>query len=167
MDYKRLIDLADNPDTANILWRHSYFWCGHTSLPFYNFNFMIAMEIIGKKLNATGSNSDYHNGIAYIAKKARVSKTQVKAIRKKMKVFRHYEFKTSKKFDIILSEIITALEGCGASIRKEFVMPQKLYRDTLVYDQYSAIRVAADDSGDRVIHNIATKLEGMRKELGE
>lgn len=167
MNYKRLIDLADTPDPVNILWRHSYFWCGHTASPFYNFNFMIAMEIIGRKLNATGSNSDYHNGVAYIAKNAGVTKTQVKAIRKKLKVFKHYEFKTSKKFDVILSEIIDALEKCSMHIKEEFVLPQKLYRDTLVYDQYSAIRVAAEASKDQEIHDIATTLEGMRRELGE
>lgn len=167
MDYKRLIDLADTPDPTNILWRHSYFWCGHTASPFYNFNFMIAMELIGRNLNAIGSNSDYHNGVAYIAKKAGVTKTQVKAIRKKLKVFNHYEFKTSKKFHVILLEIIDALEECGIPIKNEFAKPHKLFRDTLVYDQYSAIRVAAANSEDQDIHVIATKLEGMRKEIDE
>lgn len=167
MDIKRLTDLADEPDFENVLWRHNYFWCGHTSQPFYNFNFMIAMEIIGRHLNAVGSNSDYHNGISYIAKQAKVSKTQVKAIRKKMKIFGRYEFKTSKSFDVILAEIINALENCGVSVKEEFSNPHKLYRNTLVYEQYSAIRVAAERSDDQKIHNIASTLEGMRSEFNE
>ena len=100
-------------------------------------------------------------------KKAGVTKTQVKAIRKKLKVFNHYEFKTSKKFHVILLEIIDALEECGIPIKNEFAKPHKLFRDTLVYDQYSAIRVAAANSEDQDIHVIATKLEGMRKEIDE
>lgn len=161
MNYKRYIDQANEFDSGNILWRHNYFWCGHSSKSFYNYNFMIAMEIIGKTYNAVGSNSDYHNGIAYIAKQAKVTKTQVKAIRKKLKILQHYEFKTSTKFDVILAEIIKALKDCKAS-KKAFLSPETLYRDTLVYDQYSAIRVATRETQNKAVHDISRKLEEMR-----
>lgn len=151
-----------------VLWRKNYFWCGRSLVSFYNIYFVAAMEVIGKYCNPVGKNSDYHNGIVYIATQSGVSNAQVKAISKKMRHLGGYEFKTSRSFDKIMAEIIKALKDNEKRPEVQKLMYNyKYYRDMVAYSQCSSIRVAAKDSGDKVLRNIVIHLDGMLDTLSD
>lgn len=146
-----------------ILWRVNYFWCGHSSDCYYNTHFIGTMEAIGKYCNPIGTNSKYHNGVAYIAKQSGVTKTQVKAMRKRLKSHNGYEFKTSYSIARIMTEIIKALkENSDKEEVKNLMKGNSFYRDMIAYEQYTAIRNAAKDSADERLRKITASLNMMQ-----
>lgn len=63
-----------------------YFSCGWKKETYYNFNYVVAIALVGKLYGDRESkNSDYHKGVEYIADAVGVSKRQVKILRKKVK----------------------------------------------------------------------------------
>lgn len=161
---QQLITAASENDLieVRILWRFNYFWCGHSEKAFLNFRFTNAIILIGRMNKIDSHNSDYHNGIAYIARKAGVTKSQVKAIKRKYKKAKGYEFKTSYDFDKIIGAVIIALNEIEDKKQiEELLDGEDSIRNFLVFEQYSAIKVAADRSHNDRISRMAIELDGM------
>lgn len=128
-----------------------YFDCGyHPSEPYYNNQFAVAVAIIGRLCGERKrSLSDYKNGIAYIAKTLKISKRQVKALRKKMKVKDGFVFKTPVSIPEIVKEMISFFQDKRANslickfLDEENPNGVKMYRTLFIEKQYSAIEASA------------------------
>ena len=133
----------------------SYFDCGHhPSKPYYNDRFAIAVAIIGRLCEERKRNlSDYKNGIAYIAKKSKISKRQVKALRKKMEVKDGFVFKTPISIPTIIENMILFFEDKRTNnLISKFLDAENpkgvdMYRTIFIEEQYSAIGISAQESG--------------------
>ena len=155
--------------SEHVLWRFNYFWCGHSQECYYNVKFVGVVEVIGRLCNSNymGRNSNYHKGIAYIAKEAGVSKTQVKALRRKLKKKGGYEFKTSYDIAKIIEVMIDVLkEHEDEDAVRGLMYDERLYRNMIAFMQYSAIKTAADISGDEKLVAISKALDKMQQTFG-
>ena len=167
-DHKLSIASENHFISECILWRFNYFWCGHSKECHYNLAFVGAVEAIGKFCTPDfmGKNSNYHKGIAYIAKKSGVSKTQVKAIRRKLKKCGGYEFKTSYDIAKIIDVMINALkEHENEDIVRRLMTGERLYRNMIMFNQYSAIKTASTDSRDERLRAISEALDKMQQTI--
>lgn len=133
----------------------NYFGCGWKNESYYNFNFSVAITLIGriygdKKLK----NSDYHKGVEYIAREVGLPKRQVKILRKKLRYKNGYWFKTPYSIVEIVERIIEKLHesknetyvSCFLSKNKK-----KLYREILIEEQYIAIQEAQRGGRKKVV----------------
>lgn len=153
---EQAIDEAKQPCSDDtLLIGKKYFDCGyHPSKPYYNNRFAVAVAIIGRLSGERQRNlSDYKNGIAYIAKKLKISKRQVKALRKKMEVKDGFVFKTPVAIPIIVEEMISFFQSKHSnSLISKFLNDEnpngfKMYRTIFIEEQYSAIELSAQESG--------------------
>ena len=147
-----------------IYWIPKYFWCGNGKQPYYNYSFAFAVEIIGKRFGEKNKSSDYHNGIAYIAKKANVTKSQVKSLRKKMKVKGGYEFKTPFNTSLIVVEMVNLLSSIEETneVKRLYQMSEcSLYRDMLINKQYASICMAALEGRRRKVLELEGSLSSI------
>lgn len=132
-----------------------YFDCGHhPSEPYYNNQFAVAVAIIGRLCGERQRNlSDYKNGIAYIAKKLKISKRQVKALRKKMAVKDGFVFKAPTSIPAIVEEMISFFQDKRTNnliskfLDEENPKGVRMYRTIFIEEEYSAIEVSAQESG--------------------
>lgn len=175
MDYNRLSEDAKREAEKEefsdyFMIGSNYFSCGFSKNSYYNNAYTVAIAIIGKIYGAKGgNNSDYHKGIAYIAKQLGISKRQVKSLRKKYKVHKGYEFKTPYIIPDIVEKIIVLLQG-----QENNVLVQKmvntyneiLYRKLLVGVQYNAIKNAASELKRRKVLEVEGKLDHLTQNFG-
>ena len=147
-----------------------YFSCGESNDKYYNHAYAIAVAIIGRIYAVhKGNNSDYHNGIAYIAERLGISKRKVKCLRKKHKAYRSYIFKTPYIISDIIEKIISLLKD-----QETHVLVQKflntyneaLYRDLLIETQYYAIKNSATRTGRAEILKVEGLLDNMIDKIG-
>lgn len=145
----------------------NYFECGYSGQCYYNHAVAVAIAIIGKLYGSSKSKgSNYHKGIAYIAKEVNLSKRQIKALRKKMLWRRGYVYKTSYKIHEIISKIIDLLDAKKTEpILIQFLKQQAndMYREILIAEQYAAIRAAA--RWDRKVNGVRGELEKLTKRV--
>lgn len=167
------IEAAEENEIIDLLpFLDKYFPCGHSKERYYNNPFAVAMGIIGKIYgNGNSRNKDYHKGIAYIAKELGISKRQVKALRKKYKSHKGYEFKTPFTIPQIVGKVIMLLQANESNdLVKEFVKTydEDLYRTLLIKVEYEAIKIEEENSKklrNQLKHleicNIAGKLDNL------
>lgn len=131
---------------------NNYFKCGYKPKDdpegcYYNHNISIAFAIIGKLYCPLQRGvSNYHKGIAYIAKELNLSKRQIKVLRKKYSVRDGYVFKTPYTIHVIISKMIDLLSAKGGEpIMMEYLQQRNsdLYREILIAKQYAAIMAAS------------------------
>ena len=102
----------------------------------YNQAFGAALSIIGKEHKLT-PNSNYHNGVVYLAKKAGVSSSEIKAIRKTFGHTGCFKYRLPYTFDIIIREMINLLMGIEDKKNIETFAERYngySYRDTIELD---------------------------------
>lgn len=148
----------------------NYFNCGYKPKDdpegcYYNHNIAIAFAIIGK-LYCSNQNgvSNYHKGIAYIAKELGLSKRQIKVLRKKYSVRGGYVFKTPYTIHIIISKMIDLLSAKAVEpIMVEYLQQRRndLYREILIAKQYAAIMAAAPF--DKKVNKVYGELKVLTK----
>ena len=160
---EKAIDESERPEFSDLFYLgKNYFSCGFSHEKYYNHSYAVAIAIIGKRYASDLSDrSDYHNGIAYISNRFKLTKKQVKALRKNFKVHNGYEFKTPYCIPQIVEEIIKLLhQKENDDLVKEFCKKQKtfLYRDMIVEKQYKEIKIAASMSKRQEVLSIEGKL---------
>lgn len=170
-EFTKAINEANRIDRTDICYRPSqYFWCGCNAEPYHNNWFAIAISIIGQVYNySMNQNSNYHNGIAYIAEQSGVSKAQVKALRKKMKTIGGFQFRTPYKIADIIEIMIECLKDkerleCVKMLVEK--AERRIYRDILIEEEYDAIRIAAETGRRKAVLEIEGKLEHLAQEYG-
>lgn len=150
---------------------NSYFPTGFSLNSYNNYNYTMVIAMIGKKynLNKKGKNSNYHNGIAYLANELNISKRKVKSLRKKFKVLGGYQFKIPYEIADIVELIIEILkqheENNGM---KDFVSQHRgeMYRDILIGEQKDAIDISVEETGDNDITEIQGYLDKLTEKCG-
>lgn len=144
-----------------------YFECGYSNQCYYNHTVAVAIAIIGKLYGSSQSKgSNYHKGVAYIAKEVDLSKRQVKALRKKMSWRGGYVFKTSYRIHEIILKMIDLLDAKKTEpIFLQFLRQQTndMYREILIAEQYAAIRAAA--RRDQKVNEVRGELEELTKRV--
>lgn len=144
-----------------------YFECGYSDKCYYNHAVAVAIAIIGKLYGSSQSKgSNYHKGVAYIAREVNLSKRQVKALRKKMSWRGGYVFKTSYRICEIIKKMIDLLDAKKAEpILIQFLRQQTddMYREILIAEQYAAIRAAA--RRDQKVNEVRGELEELTKKV--
>lgn len=174
VDYNRLSkDAIEEARKFSIsdpfMFGNHYFSCGFSYNSYYNHAYAVAIAIIGKIYGSDdGNNSDYHKGIAYVAKKLGISKRQVKSPRKKHKVHKGYEFKTPYGIPDIIEKIIMLLqEQENNALVQELVdtYNEVLYRRLLVGVQYDAIKIAARRGREKVLE-VEGRLDHLTQTFG-
>lgn len=147
----------------------NYFGCGWKEESYYNFNFAIAVALIGKNYGDMDSkNSDYHKGINYIASEVGVSKRQVKTMRKRIKYKKGYWFKTPYAIVEIIAFMIEKLKACKDEEYVNLFLSKHegdLYREMLIAEQYISIKLACNGKRTKVV-NIADKLTNITDKVG-
>ncbi len=142
-----------------------YFKCGYISretkeAAYYNYVMAQVFEIIGKVYgNKNNRESDYKRGVDFISENLGISKTKIKILRKKVRVVKGYVFKIPYSIDIIIKEIIELLLQKNTEIMiYKYMLKYKgeMYRDVLIYKQYSAIMNSSENS--RKIEEVYEKL---------
>ena len=147
-----------------------YFSCGWKREIYYNFNYAVALALIGKLYgDSKGKNSDYHKGVEYIANAVGISKRQVKILRKKVKGKHGYWFKTPYATAKIIRKVIDKLreqegEECVRSFLKN--NDKKMYREILIAEQYEAIK-AARKGNRRKVMDLADDLRDITVRVGD
>lgn len=134
-----------------------YFTCGSGNLEYYNNKLVYAISIVGACNKDKPKCSDYRNGVDFLARKAKVSKRQVKILRKKTPYRGHYAFKTPYSIDRIVREIIEwFISHKELQLVKDFLSNHRdeLYRDYLISKQYSAIESAANLGKRKIVRDI-------------
>lgn len=148
----------------------NYFSCGFSHNSYYNHAYAVAIAIIGKIYGSNdGNNSDYHKGIAYVAKELGISKRQVKSLRKKYKVHKGYEFKTPYVIPDIAEKIIMLLQGQeNNELVKNMVRTynEVLYRKLLIGVQYNEIKNAATALKRKEVLEVEGKLDHLTQNYG-
>ena len=133
----------------------NYFGCGWKKESYYNFNFAVAITLIGRIYGDKKSkNSDYHKGVEYIAQEVGVPKRQVKILRKKLKYKNGYWFKTPYDIVKIVERIIEKLqESKNETYVRRFLLKNKnrMYREILSEEQYPAIQEAQRGGRKKVV----------------
>ena len=147
-----------------------YFECGYDNSGecYYNNNIAVAIAIIGKLYGNSlgGKNSNYHKGVAYIAKEAHLNKHEVKALRKQFRWRGQYVFKTSYKIHEIIKVMVDLLdEKKTEPIVTEYLKRQKetLYREILISEQFAAIRHASAGHQDQKVDKVRGELDAITK----
>lgn len=141
------IEKADISD--KILFSNKYFKCGFAKQCEYNYAYGAGLSIIGRVYNHGGNkNSDYHNGVVYLAEKSKVTSSEIKAIRKAFKSRKGYCYRISYKFDVILKNMIELLMNTDNNIKKVFFKKYKgyTYRAVLAKNQCEAINYAVKEA---------------------
>lgn len=156
-----------------------YFHCGYEPKKnaegcYYNYSIALAFAVIGKIYGTSQKGaSNYHKGIVYIANELekegkKVSKRQIKSLRKKFSKGAGYVFETPYKIDIIVKKIIELLAKKESEpIVIEFLKRKngKIYRELLISKQYSAIMAAAKEEDERIrevygrLQSVTTKVK--------
>lgn len=147
-----------------------YFSCGWKKETYYNFNYAVAIALVGKLYGDRESkNSDYHKGVEYIADAVGVSKRQVKILRKKVKGKHGYWFKTPYTTAKIIQEVIDKLrEQEGEASVRTFLKKSEseVYREILIAEQYGAIKAACKGNRAKVI-SLANDLRYITVKVGD
>lgn len=141
------VEKADISD--KILLLNKYFKCGFSKEIDYNYAYGAGLSIIGRVYNhGENKNSDYHNGVVYLAEKSNVTSSEVKAIRKAFKARKGYCYRISYKFDDILKNMIELLMNIDNKIKKEYFKKYTgyTYRQVLAENQCEAINYAIRDT---------------------
>lgn len=124
-----------------------YFECGYSDKCYYNHSIAVAIAIIGKLYGSSqGRGSNYHKGVAYIAREVGLSKRQIKVLRKKISWRGGYTFKTPYRIYEIIAKMINLLDVKKAEpIILQYLQQQtsNIYREILIEEQYAAIKAAA------------------------
>jgi hypothetical protein len=132
-----------------ILLLNKYFKCGFSKMCEYNYAYGAGLSIIGRVYNHGGNkNSDYHNGVVYLAEKSKVTSSEIKAIRKAFKSRKGYCYRISYKFDEILKNMIELLMNTDNNIKKMYFKKYKgyTYRGVLAKNQCEAINYAIKEA---------------------
>lgn len=130
------------------MYGHSYFKTGSSKSQYYNYAYAEALEIIGLLYcnDDRGKNSEYHKGVAFVAKTVGVSKSEIKALRKNFKTRLDYVFKIPYKADRIVETITELLKSrMNDPIVKEFIRKQDsmLFMIVLIGKQYYSIKAVS------------------------
>lgn len=150
----------------------AYFHCGYIPKNsnegcYYNHSIAIAFATIGKLYGSPRNGaSNYHKGVAYIAKELGLSKRQIKVLRKKYLVEGGYVFKTPYTIHMIISKMIDLLSAKEMEpIMIEYLQQRKcdLYREILISKQYSAIMAAAPY--DNKVNDVYGELKILTKKV--
>lgn len=150
----------------------NYFNCGFRPKDdiegrYYNHSIAIAFAIIGKKYGSSeNGNSNYHKGVAYIAKELNLSKRQVKVLRKKFIGEGGYVFKTPYKIHLIVSKMIELLSAIETEpILLEYLQQREsnMYREILIGKQYAAIMAAAPH--DKKVEDVLGELSVLTQKV--
>lgn len=146
----------------------NYFVCGYVqgrNSCYYNLNFIIFLELLGNQIRKKikCKSSDFHVGVAAMAKVLSISKRQVKILRKNVKYHGGYVFKIPRKSDKILLEIIEKIEKNPELFKEDFLKENdRLYRTVFLGEQYTALSIVANNS---TIHN--SKISNLYSELSK
>lgn len=161
----------------------NYFHCGYKPKEdpdgrYYNHSIAVAFAIIGKLYcpSQKGS-SNYHKGVAYIAKKLEISKRKVKVLRKKFSREGGYVFITPYQICTILEKMIELLsEKETDPMVKEYLQQRRsdLYREILIAKQYAAVMNSAkgddnkcvNDKRDKKVNAVYGQLRDLTKKVG-
>lgn len=148
----------------------SYFSCGWKKESYYNFNYAIALSLVGKLYgDSEVKNSDYHKGVEYIADAVGVSKRQVKILRKRVRGKHGYWFKTPYTTARIIQKIIDKLreqedEECVKTFLRNH--DSMIYREILIAEQYEAIK-AARRGNRKKVKDLADNLRDITVKVGD
>lgn len=161
----------DNFDFDDIFTRGSnYFVCGCSKEEYYNINIACAIALIGTYNKEDLNASDYHNGIKYLANELKLSKRQIKILRKKTGYRGYQAFRTPYSVCVILGKIISWLvDHKDEQLVKEFISEHKgdLYRDVLFLEHYRSIRIAADEGGREKVVDVCNNLNQLLEIMEE
>lgn len=164
----REIDKFDIDD--HIAFGPNYFGCGWEKVPYYNYNYAVAISLIGHFYgDEESSNSDYHKGIKCIAEEVGVSKRMIKIFRKKLKYKRGYCFKIPYKTVKIIEKIIEKLRKYeNDDSMNEFVKKCNctVYREILIPEHFAAIKAASEGHRRRVT-DLADNLRNITVKVGD
>lgn len=140
---------------------NKYFKCGFEKEREFNYAYGAGLSIIGRVYNHKGisvdkygdknksnRNSDYHNGVAYLAKEAKVTASEVKAIRKTFKARAGYCYRLPYNFDKIVGKMIELLRELDNKIKKVYFKNYYgvTYRQVLVQNQCAAINYGVKEA---------------------
>lgn len=140
---------------------NKYFKCGFEKEREFNYAYGAGLSIIGRVYNHKGisvdkygdknksnRNSDYHNGVAYLAKEAKVTASEVKAIRKTFKARAGYCYRLPYNFDKIVGKMIELLSKLDNKIKKVYFKNYNgvTYRQILVQNQCAAINYGVNEA---------------------
>lgn len=151
----------------------NYFHCGYKPKEngdscYYNHSIAIAFAVIGKLYGSSQKgSSNYHKGVAYIASELKISKRQVKTLRKKFPREGGYVFVTPYQINIILQKMIELLSDKESdSMVKEYLQQREsnVYREILIAKQYAAIMAGAQS--DERVNSVYGKLMVLTKRVG-
>ena len=88
----------------------TYFSCGFSKRPYYNFNYAKALCLIGEIYGAVfAGQSSYKRGVRYLAQQCGVTRNQIKSLRKKLRYRDGYRDKIPYKIYEIAKKIIALL----------------------------------------------------------
>lgn len=169
--YRILTDAANNT-CGPIRIFTKYYTCGYSRSIWYNHAFSLAIGYIGYYYYSEiehFKNSNYHNGIALVAKKADVSKSEIKSMGKKYRCINGYIFKLPYSAPRILKEMIALLKKIeGKPLYGGIIEPHKgeLYRSYLYGTQIIATKQAYAVSRRRAIHDVLIQLESILETIG-
>lgn len=167
---------------------NKYFKCGFEKEREFNYAYGAGLSIIGRVYNHKGisvdkygdknksnRNSDYHNGVAYLAKEAKVTASEVKAIRKTFKARAGYCYRLPYNFDKIVGKMIELLSELDNKIKKVYFKNYNgvTYRQVLVQNQCAAINYGVKEaksnnvSSEKVdkIVQIKNNVDGMASKI--
>ncbi len=158
-------EIAESDISDYIYLSHKYFKCGNLKKMEYNQAFGAALSIIGKEHKLT-PNSNYHNGVVYLAKKAGVSSSEIKAIRKTFGHTGCFKYRLPYTFDIIIREMINLLMGIEDKKNIETFAERYngySYRDTLIGKQYRVIVKALKEMENEMESVSSRKIDRITK----
>lgn len=141
-----------------------YFKTGRKNLQYYNVAYAQALEIIGMLYCSDdhSRNGNYHNGVAYVAKKVGVSKAEIKSLRKNFRLKKTtFIFKIPYNTGKIVHEISELLKKqINEPIVMNFLNKQdkSLYVLVLINEQYYLIKA---------VSKLDTKISNLYNELKE
>lgn len=146
----------------------NYFDCGYKPKQegcYYNSSIAHAFAIIGKLYgNSYNGASNYHKGVAYLANELKISKRQVKVLRKQLSGLGGYVFKTPYKIPVIISKMIDLLsQNVSDPIVQKYLenKTDSTYRDIFIKKQMAAIRASAKH--DEKINKLLGELDNLCK----
>lgn len=163
---------ASNPNLDDFFTiGHLYFTCGWGNTAFFNESYAVAVALIGHcyTMKVKGK-SDYSRGVRFIANNLGISRTQVKALRKKMEVSEGYAFKTPITTAHIIEYMITLLQNASNFwVVNEYlsIHRNKMFRTVLLHDQNEAIQTAANRSDDQRVMRVASELNHITASVGD
>lgn len=171
---KALIDAARLDPDDFLAFGANYFYCGYKPLNdpegyAYNHKIAIAFALIGKTYCSTqAGGSNYHKGIAYVAKEMGLPKRQLKVLRKKYRVENGFVYKISFNIHLIIKkmiELLSAQEEDTLIVEYLKEKESKMYREILISDQYAAIAIASEK--DDTIAAVYGELRYLTKKVGD